>query len=38
MKQVESLTIKVNERTKIKDFTFLGVSLNKVGTDMDSYN
>lgn len=38
IKQVESLMIKVNDRTNIKDFTFLGVSLNAAGTDIDTYS
>lgn len=38
MKQVERMTIKFNERTKLKDFTFLGIATNAKGLGIQTFD
>jgi hypothetical protein len=38
VKQVERLKIKFNDRIKMKDFTFLGISTNAKGIGMSTYD
>jgi len=37
MKQIEKLTIKFNEKSKLKDFTFVGIAQNASGKSIDYY-
>lgn len=37
MKEVEKLTIKFNEKTKLKDFCFLGIAANSTGNSIEYY-
>ena len=37
MKEVEKLTIKFNEKTKLKDFCFLGIASNATGKSIEYY-
>lgn len=38
MKQCDNIKLKFNEKMKLKDFTFLGISTNAKGVDMETYH